>query len=436
MKFFLGLVLVAVAFAQTDSKDRSVWFAEIRGTIDPASSRFLSRAIREAEKDGAEALVVELDTPGGLVSSVKDMAQFINKSKVPIVVYVAPGGASATSAGALLTFASHVAAMAPGTHIGAAHPVGPEGKDISGKMGEKAVNDVAAFARGLAELRGRNRELAEAVVTKSKSFTAEEAKKQEMVEVIASSRAELLQKIDGRMIEVSKDNRRVIRVEGATVKTINMTWGQKILHLLANPNIATLLMALGVLCIYIEITTPGITIPGILGGIAILVAFISFQMLPIRTGGFLLLILGVGFLIAEAFVVSHGALAVGGIISFVLGVIWVLDPAETDLKISPAVWVPAALALGGGAAVIAFAAAKLKEQAKKALAQIGGGGYSGLAGYQGRVESVIEGGLEGKALIRGEVWDFEASTPLSVGDLVEVERVIGFRLVVKVVHEK
>jgi len=436
MKFFLGLVLVAVAFAQTDSKDRSVWFAEIRGTIDPASSRFLSRAIREAEKDGAEALVVELDTPGGLVSSVKDMAQFINKSKVPIVVYVAPGGASATSAGALLTFASHVAAMAPGTHIGAAHPVGPEGKDISGKMGEKAVNDVAAFARGLAELRGRNRELAEAVVTKSKSFTAEEAKKQEMVEVIASSRAELLQKIDGRMIEVSKDNRRVIRVEGATVKTINMTWGQKILHLLANPNIATLLMALGVLCIYIEITTPGITIPGILGGIAILVAFISFQMLPIRTGGFLLLILGVGFLIAEAFVVSHGALAVGGIISFVLGVIWVLDPAETDLKISPAVWVPAALALGGGAAVIAFAAAKLKEQAKKALAQIGGGGYSGLAGYQGRVESVIEGGLEGKALIRGEVWDFEASTPLSVGDLVEVEKVIGFRLVVKVVHEK
>jgi len=412
-----------------------VFIAEIRGTIDPATASYLAASIRKAEAAGAGVLIVELDTPGGLVSSVKKMAQSIDESKVPVVVYVSPGGASATSAGALLALASHVAAMAPGTHIGAAHPVDSQGKDIEGAMKDKAVNDVAAFARGLAELRGRSRELAEKVVTKSKSVTASEAFEQKFVDIIASDRSQLLKALDGREIQMGKLGKRVLGTNGARIVTSSMTWGQQVLHVLANPNIATMLMAAGVLLLYVEITTAGVIIPGILGAIALLVAFIGLQMLPIRMGGMLLTVLGIGMLIAEAFVVSHGALAAGGTLSFVLGLLWVLDPAETDMRISTMVLVPTALALGGGTLVIAVAAARIRKLSLAARATMGGGGELGLAGYAGLVETVDAGGCTGKALIRGETWDFECGdalqNALKPGDVVEVVSTKGMKAVVK-----
>lgn len=445
---FGGILWLVATVGHTLAVDaqggRVIRLARITGTIDPASSNYLVTAIHAAESENAEALIVELDTPGGLVTSVREMAQAIDRSRVPVVVYVTPAGASATSAGALLALASHFAAMAPGTNLGAAHPVDASGKDVEGTMKEKAANDVAAFARSLAELRKRNRELAEKIVLKSQSLTAQEARDQGVVELVVATRDELLMALEGRTMKLASASsgvgaaaapEKIVRTAGAEVRTSEMTWGQKLLHFLANPNIATLLMTIGMLCIYVEITTPGITIPGVLGVIFILVAFMAYQMMPIRMGGLLLLVLGAGMLIAEAFATTHGALALGGTVAFILGSIWVMDPEESSLRVSPSVWIPAALGLGGGAMLIAVAAARGRRLVSETLARIGGGAASGLSGYQGHVESVIEDGRKGKALFRGELWDFECERPLKVGDWVEVERVVGMRAYVKEVKQ-
>ena len=370
------LVLMGLAFAQ----EKVVWIASIRGTIDPASSNYLKSAIREAEKDQAQALVVELDTPGGLLTSVREMAQTVDQASIPVVVYVTPAGASATSAGALLMLSSHLAAMAPGSNIGAAHPVDSSGQDVKGAMGEKVVNDTAAFARGLAELRGRNLELAQQVVSKSKSLTAKEAYDKNFIEILATDRVELFQKLEGRKVKI-RDQERVIRTEGAIVKTAEMTLGQTILHYLANPNIAAVLMTLAMLLIYVELSNPGITIAGVLGGI---------------------------------------------------GLLWMLDPAETDLRISPHVWVPIAVGLGSAVALLVCAVVRMRKLTQTTLAQIGGGGGSGgLAGYFGQVEKVGAEGRRGKVHFRGEVWNFESKEPLKTGDWVQAERVVGLRVIVK-----
>lgn len=410
---------------------KTVVFATIRGSINPATSSYLRSSIQMAERVGAEALVVELDTPGGLVSSVRQMAQAIDEAHVPVVVYVTPAGASATSAGALLALAANTVAMSPGTNLGAAHPVDSGGKDIGGAMGEKAVNDTAAFARGLAELRGRDPKLAEQIVSKSVSLSAQEARDKGLADFLASDRKEFMAKLDGRQW-VKGSMRRVIRSQAAPgapavqVLESEMTLGQKILHLLADPNIATLLISLGMLCLYVEITTPGITIPGVLGGILLLVGFMSFQLLPIRLGGLILILMGVGFLFAELFVSTHGALAFGGALSFVLGLVWIIDPGSTSLAVNPAIWVSAGLLLGGAALGLAWVASRGKKLSRETLEKIGGAGKLGLNGYIGRVESVEASGVHGKASIRGETWDFESAEPVAIGDSVRVERTRGF----------
>lgn len=307
-----NLVLI---FASTtmvlSAETKTIVIAGIEGTIDPATYDYLRVAVATAENENAKLLIVELNTPGGLLSSVRSMAQSVDQSKVPVVVYVTPGGASATSAGALLMLASHVAVMAPGTNIGAAHPVGPEGKDIEGSMGEKAVNDTAAFARSLAELRGRDPAIAQDVVSKSKSFTANEALEKKLIDFIAKDRDELLLKLNGLKIKF-QGKEQVIDSLGSEVKPIVMTWGQKLLHYLANPNVAAILMTIAMLLIYVEVSHPGISVAGVLGAICLLVAFIAFQIIPVQTGGVVLLLLGMAMMVAEPFVSTHGILAGGG----------------------------------------------------------------------------------------------------------------------------
>lgn len=408
----------------------AVYLARIQGTINPASSSYLLKTIQEAERNQAEAVIVELDTPGGLLSSVREMAQAIDGTTVPIIFYVAPAGASATSAGALLMIASHLAAMAPGTNIGAAHPVGAQGEDIQGKMGEKAVNDTAAFARGMAELRGRNRDAAEAIVSKSRSFTAEEALHARLIDAVANDREHLLEQFSGRTVRLL-GRTRTLQLNNAGIKTIEMTEGQKLLHLLANPNIAAILMSLGLLLIYVELSNPGITVAGILGGISLLIAFMAFQLIPIHSGALALMALGILLLAAEPFVTSNGALAAGGVLCFVLGMIWVTDRSLMSLAVSPSVWIPLTLALGSGAAVITWAAARTKKLAKQARSRIGGGASAGLTGYLGHVQSIYQDGFRGKAVFRGEVWDFESTTPLQPGDTVEAMAIEEMRVRVK-----
>jgi len=412
-----------------------IWLAQIRGTINPATHSYLTQAIRSAEQDRAELLIVELDTPGGLLNSVREMVQAIDQSKVPVAFYVSPAGASATSAGALLMLGSHLAVMAPGTNIGAAHPVGAQGEDIKGVMGEKATNDTAAFARSLAETRGRNREAAEEIVSKSKSFSAEEALSKKLIELIAPSREALIKTLEGRKINFGPNtsdakSERIIRADRATIKEAKMTTGQTVLNYLANPNIAGLLMTLGVLLIYVELSTPGVGIPGILGTISLIVAIITFQLLPIRVGGLILLVLGIGMLLAEPFVISHGALAAGGILAFILGMIWVIDPSSTVLTISPWIWVPAAITLGSMVFLIAFAALKMRKQTRDALEKMGGGDLGGLAGYEGTIQTVDADGHSGKALFRGELWSYSSEALLKPGDNVKVVKVQGMRVFV------
>lgn len=404
----------------------------IHGSINPGSANYFKESLHQAELTRARAVIVQLDTPGGLVQSVREMAQAIEDSNVPVVVWTAPAGASATSAGALLMLASHVAAMAPGTNIGAAHPVGPQGEDVKGAMGEKVVNDVAAFARGLSEIRGRNSKIAQEIVTQSKSYTATEAMREKFIDILAATKEDLLRQLDGRVIKVN-DREQTLKLEGSRIVVAEMSWGQSLLNRLADPNIAAVLMTLAMLLIYVELSHPGISVAGILGGICLIIAFMSFSVLPVHTGGQLLLVLGLILILLEPLVASSGLLAAGGIVSFILGLLWVFDPGQADLAVSLMVLVPISIVLVLGVASLVILTARTKKNALAVRNRIGGGALSGLSGYLGIVEDIEPSRKRGKVHIRGEVWDFESESEVSQGDQVRVQEVRGF--VVKVSKE-
>lgn len=400
---------------------------EMKGTINPATLDYLKHGLKTAKQDGAKALIVELDTPGGMVASVKEMAQAIDSSDIPVIVHVVPTGAAATSAGALLTLSAHYSFMAQGTHIGAAHPVEAGGKEIQGVIGEKATNDTAAFARGLAEKRNRNVAVAESMVRQSKSFSAQEALKEKLIDGLTANTEEILAFLQTQKKLTAASQARVIRIP--------MPLSQRVLHFLADPNIASMLLSLAIACIYIELSAPGVSLPGIVGVISLILSFMSFQMLPIRTGGLLLLILGVLFFIAEAFVTSHGLLAAGGAVAFVLGLIWVVDPAQSDLVVSPQVWVPMGLILLAVAVGFAWVATRGRKLAKETRDKIGGGDDFGITGYAATVESLSDAGAasgkKGRVQVRGESWEFESSTDVTVGQAVEITAKRDFLLVVR-----
>lgn len=425
IKYFL---LAMLFFLTTKISAATVYHIEIRGTINPAVARYLERVIADAERTEAVAVLLELDTPGGLVASVREMAQSIQKSKIPILVYVAPAGAAATSAGALLMISSHLAAMAPGTNIGAAHPVGVQGEDIKGAMGEKAVNDIAAFARSMAELRKRNIKAASEVVLKSKSFTAEEALKENLIDVVASDKTALWKSIHHRQLVVGPKAVKMDTQPEPALYRAKMTLGEQVLNYLAHPNIAAILMSLGILLIYAELSAPGLGLGGILGGLCLIVAFIAFQSLPIHLGGVILLTIGVFLIVAEIFVGSGGILSAGGSVAVLLGLLWVVDPAATDLRISP--WLITVIGglLIGGTFVLGYFISRLKLQSAKALQSIGGGNFAGVQGYKGYVNSLAADGKSGQIRIRGEIWNFTSPEQLNKNDRVVVRGVHGLKL--------
>lgn len=426
----IGFVLFA-ALASMPAYASFAYVAEIRGTINPATSHYLTRAVEEAESAKANFLLVELDTPGGLVSSVREMAQTIDKARVPVVVFTSPAGAAATSAGALLMISSHLAAMSPGANIGAAHPVGAQGEEVKGPMAEKAANDVAAFARSMAALRKRSTTAAELVVLKSKSFSAEEALKENLIDVIAQDRISLLAKIDGRTVTMGTTTTQIDANAETAYRPIAMTIGEQFLHYLSHPNIAAILMTLGILLIYAEINAPTMGIAGILGGLCLIIAFIAFQAVPIRTGGLALVGIGAALVIAEIFVVSGGFLATGGALCLVLGLLWVVDPTATDLRLSP--WLVSAVGAVflSSALVIGIAASRINKLSEETLRRIGGGDAAGVRGYVGRIQTVNADSHSGQVLIRGEIWEFTSQEPLNKDDLVTVKQSNGLKLEVQ-----
>jgi membrane-bound serine protease (ClpP class) len=403
-------------------------YIEVEGSINPGSSSHITEAIKAAEAEGGQGLILQLNTPGGLLSSTRDIIKGINSSSVPVIVYVAPGGASATSAGALIALSSHVAAMAPGTNMGAAHPVGQGGEEVKGPMGDKVTNDTAALARSQATQRGRNAEAAEQIVRKSESFSPEEAVKKKVVEIVASDLDGLLKALHGRTVTVENPQRRVtLDTAGAAATSLvkkEMNLRQKFLHLIADPNISALLIALGGLAIYAEISSGFSTlIPGVFGLFCLLLGFVSLQTLPVNVGGALLFALGFGLLVAEAFVTSYGLLTAAALTAIFLGGLFLVDPATTDMRVSLSLLIP----MVGGTAVVLAAVAYMfyRERRSGGLPEEKG---DQVVGTVAKVAQITGTGIEGTAYANGELWSFDSDEPLQPGDEAIVASLRGMRI--------
>ncbi len=386
-------------------------------TINPAVVDFIHESISSSMQDGAAALIIQLDTPGGLLNSTKTIVKDLLSAPLPIIVYVAPSGAGAGSAGVFITMAGHIAAMAPGTTIGAAHPVSGGGQNIEGDMREKIENFTASFSESIAQRRGRNVEWAEKAVRQSVSITEVEALQKKVIDVVALDIQDLLKKVEDRKVEVGNTkvtlNFKAARDANGHVPvvTLEMRLKHRLLNLIADPNIAYLLMLAGVVGIYLEFSHPGAVFPGIVGGICLLLALTVFQVLPINSTGVLLLLLGIGLLIAELFVPSFGILGVGGIFSFVLGSLFLFDAPAEELAVDRSLIVTSALCVSVFMLFVGTLAVRTWKQRPAS-------GQEGLIGEIGEVRERIA--PRGKVWLHGEYWTAESDEEINIGQKVRV----------------
>lgn len=392
--------------------------------INPAIADFIHESIATAERADAQALVIELDTPGGLLDSTKSIVKDLLGSSVPVIVYVAPSGAGAASAGVFVTMAANIAAMAPGTNIGAAHPVTGQGGDIGGDMREKVENFAASLSKTIAQERGRNVEWAEKAVRESVSVTEEEALKLGVIDIVALNISDLLRQADGR--EVSLRGVQVpLRLAHAEVVTLDMRLKQKFLNILANPNVAYLLMMAGLLGLYVEFTHPGVFFPGVAGGICLLLGMAALQVLPINYSGLALIGLGLALLVSELFLPSFGILGVGGIVSFVLGSLLLFDTPESSLTVDPMIVYAAAATFGAFTLLVSYLVVRAHRR-KPSL------GRDAIVGEIGEVRQRIAGRAPGgKIFVHGEYWNAVGDEAIEVGEAVEVLSVDGMRVLVR-----
>jgi len=395
----------------------------VDGMINPASADYIRDGIAAGAERGAAAVVVQLDTPGGLLESTKLIVKDMLGAAVPVIVYVAPSGAGATSAGVFVTMAANLAAMAPGTNIGAAHPVGGQGENIGGDLREKMENFTASLGRTIAQQRGRNVEWAEKAVRDSVSVTEREAVKLKIVDFVADSVDDLLAKANGRTVEV-RGQKVVLNTAGAPVQRFEMRLRQRLLDLLANPNVAYLLMMAGLLGLYVEFTSPGVVFPGVAGAICLLLAAAALQVLPINYTGLALIGLGVAMLAAEAFLPSFGVIGVGGIVAFVLGSLLLFDTPDSTMRVDRGLIAGAALTLGTFTLVVAWLVVRAQRQRSSV-------GAEGMVGERGQVRRVLVPGRKVKVFVHGEYWDAETDEPLEIGDTVQVAALTGLHMRVR-----
>ncbi|GAB4483665.1 MAG: nodulation protein NfeD [Thermodesulfovibrionales bacterium] len=416
-----AILLLAVSATLSSEGRPRVSVIRVEGVINPVTSEFIRKSIALAHEANAEALVIELDTPGGLDSSMRDIVKEIMASGVPVAVYVAPSGARAASAGAFITLAAHVAAMAPGTNIGAAHPVGVGGR-LDKTQSEKAENDAAAYIKSIAEKTGRNQKWAEDAVRKSVSATEGEAVKSGIVDLVSDDLASLLAAIDGRKITTAHGEK-ILRTRGAETERRDMTLRQKILSFITDPNVAYMLMLLGFYGIFFEFTNPGTIFPGVLGSICLILAFYSFQTLSVNYAGMLLIILSLVLFILEIKIISHGILTIGGIVAMVIGSLMLFDTPGSFMRLSLALVLPAAIAT---ALFFTFVIGL----AYRALKQKPISGSEGMVGIEGAASTDITP-AGGMVLLHGEVWSAWSDTPIAQGDRIVVESISGLRLKVR-----
>jgi membrane-bound serine protease (ClpP class) len=389
----------------------------IDGGINPATADYIHEGIERARAENADAVLIQMDTPGGLLDSTKSIVKEILGSPVPVIVYIAPSGGGAISAGVFVTMAAHVAVMAPGTNIGAAHPVGGQGQDIDGDMREKVENFAVSLSRTIAQQRGRNVEWAEKAVRESVSITETEAVELNVVDLVARDVGDLLRQIDGR--EVDLDGRpAVLATTDAAIEHHQMSLRQKLLNIIANPNLAYLLMMAGILGLYVEFTHPGVLFPGVAGAICLLLALSALQVLPINYAGLALIGLGVSLLVAEVFLPSFGVLGIGGIVSFVLGSVLLFDTPDSTLAVDPGIIAAAAISLGGFTLIVMFLVVRTQRQRSSV-------GTEGMVGRVGQVRRKLADPGRVKVFVHGEYWDAATEDPVEVGDSVEVVRFEG-----------
>jgi membrane-bound serine protease (ClpP class) len=418
----IALLAIASARAQVQS-GRHVYTAEVDGIIHPVAAEYVREVIAKADADGAALVVITLRTPGGLVDSTRDINNAIIHARTPVAVFVGPSGNRAASAGFLITIAADIAAMAPATHIGAAHPVAGNGEKIDDTMAKKMASDVAAYARTLATQRKRNVSLVEQAVLESRSFTEQEALSASppLIDLVANDVAELVAKLDGRTITRFDGKTQTLHTAGSSSVNVEMSWQQRVLSLIAHPQVAYLLLTLGTLGLTIELWSPGAVLPGVAGGICLLLAFFAFQVLPVSYAGVLLILFGLGLLVLEVKVTSYGLLGVGGVLSLLLGSMMLIDSPLPELQIGLRLIIPVTLGIAG----ILFFLVTLAVNAQRTQPVTGASAMLHELGY---ALTPIDPGGTGSVRTHGEIWTASANERIEAGTPVRVTAVEGLRL--------
>ena len=423
---FLLLILFLVV-PPAYSKDNVV-VVKLSGAINPAVAEYVSYEISQANAEKDSLIVLHMDTPGGLDTSMREIIKKIQSSEVPVASFVAPTGSRAASAGTFITIASHIAAMAPGTNIGAAHPInmlgGGNDNEQAKTMEKKVVNDAAAYIRSLAELRKRNAHWAELAVVNSVSISAEEAMKLNVIDFVAGDVKALVMAIDGREVQLASGS---VRLKTKNLKIIyhEMSPRQKLLDIISNPNVTYILMMLGLVGLFFELSNPGLVLPGVIGSISLILALYAMQTLPINYAGLLLILFGVILFITEINVMSYGLLSVSGVISIFLGSTMLIDSDDPALQISRAILYPTlalTVILSSGIVMLATRTRSLKKL----------GGMEGMIGETGLVKEALN--PQGRVLVHGELWEAEADTQITEGERVQVDFVQGLRIKVSKVQ--
>jgi membrane-bound serine protease (ClpP class) len=418
---FLAVIAVCLLGWPGEALARQVNVIRVESVISPSSADYIVSAIQEADKQGVAALVIELDTPGGLDTSMRAIIKEMLAAKTPVVVYVAPSGARAASAGAFITMAANIAAMAPGTNIGAASPVAMGGQ-MDKTMERKVTNDASAYMRTIAEKRGRPIDLAEEWVRKATSKTETEALKAKLIDVVSPRLEDLLQTIDGRTVTTAT-GRVKLETKNAVVHREEMNLREKVLKIITDPTIAYLLLILGLAGLYFEFSTPGAILPGVLGGIALILALYAFQQLPINYAGVLLILLAIVMFIAEIKVISHGVLTLGGIAAMILGSMMLINTPAPYMRISVGAII--GTAVGTAAFFLFVVGAGVKALRSKTTT-----GMEGLVGEIGVVRTRLA--PRGQIFLRGELWNAEGEGEVEVGESVRVTGMDGLTL--RVIH--
>ncbi len=407
--------------AATDTTTSLAYFLDIEGAIGTVAADRVIEAIKTCESEKADVLVIQMDTPGGFNDALWPLTRAIMNSTVPVVVYVAPVGARAASAGVYIVYSAHIAAMAPGTHLGAAHVVSGSGQPIDSVLSEKIMNDAVASLKAMSERNGRNFEYAEKMARESISLTSSEALEHNVINLIADNYDDLLEKIDGREVNMAEGTR-VIHSRHARTVVIKLSFIQSLLEILTSPNVAFILFSIGGLGIVLELYNPGAILPGVVGSICLILAFYSFRTLPINYAGLFLIVFAIILFLLEVKVVSHGLLTIGGVVSLIIGGMMLIDTTDPDLRISTAIVISVALALGlfvGLAFTLAYKARIAKPTT----------GKEGLIGETGVVKERID--PIGYVFVAGELWQASADEPLDNDTEVIVTEVDNLKIKVR-----